>query len=200
MVKTWKRTCPMETSVGSTYSEIWTFEDSSNDQSQDYKVNVRLGKHVDILSLKLNMIEDFDSQVSYNRSTRTSLFNSGETEKVNKCPICGSSARDSVFCLNIYGGLYHQCSICNHCFVVKRPTKKALKTFYSRDTYYAATYTDKRITETRIRQVAIPKAEWMIEQFELLYGRKPKSILDVGAGGGGILFMDVSSLAWRLRE
>lgn len=188
MVKTWNRTSPMETSAYSSHKEIWTFKDSSNSLSQSYNVNVCLGKPVDILTLKLNMIDDFNSQVLYYRTTRTSLFKPGETEKVEKCPICGSPTRDNVFRLNIYGGLYHQCSICSHCFVIKRPTKTALKKFYSRDTHYASTYTDKRITETRIRQVAIPKAEWMIEQFELLYGRKPKSILDVGAGGGHFVY------------
>ena len=49
---------------------------------------------------------------------------------------------------------------------------------------YQSTYADKRTTETRIQQVAIPKAKWMIEQFKRIYGRKPKSVLDVGAGSG----------------
>lgn len=109
MVKTWERTCPMETLAESSHSEIWTFSDSSNNQSKTYKVNIRLGKNIDILSLKLNMIKDFDSQISHTRSTRTSMFNSRENEKVGKCPICGTLARESVFRLNIYGGAYHQC-------------------------------------------------------------------------------------------
>ncbi|GAI18604.1 unnamed protein product, partial [marine sediment metagenome] len=54
----------------------------------------------------------------------------------------------------------------------------------SKDSNYQATYADKRTTKTRVQQVAIPKAKWITKQFERIYGRKPKSILDVGAGSG----------------
>lgn len=187
-VPTWLIIRPMNIPPGADHVEMWVSKDPPAHQERSYEVNVRLGKPIDILSLKLNMIEGFDSQVSHVSSTRTSLFESAEMEEVDKCPICGSSTQNSEFRLNIYGGLYHQCSVCSHFFVVKRPTKVALEQFYSSNVHYASTYTDKRITETRVRQVAIPKAEWMVEQFEKLYGRKPKSILDVGAGGGHFVY------------
>lgn len=187
-MRAWFRTCPMQTSSGASHPEIWLSKDFSDDQRRSYEVDVRLGKPVDILSLKLNMIEDFRSQVLHARSTRISLFRSHEMEKVDKCPVCGSSSRNSQFRLNIDRGVYHQCSACSHYFIINGLSKAALEKFYSSNIHYASTYTDKRMTETRVRQVAIPKVEWMIEQFESLYGQKPQSVLDVGAGGGHFIY------------
>lgn len=184
----WFRTSPMKTSADSNHVEIWISKDSPDDQGRSYKVDVRLGKPIDILSLKLNVVEDFGAEVSHYRSTRTSMFASDKMEKVERCPICESSTVNSKHCVTIYGGLYHQCSICNHCFIIKRPTPGALEKFYSKDVHFASTYADKRTTETRLRQVAMPKLEWVVERFESLYKREPKSILDVGAGGGHFVY------------
>jgi len=109
-------------------------------------------------------------------------------EKVDKCPICATASKKSQFRLNIYGGMYYQCSSCNHYFLARRPSEAAIEKFYSSDIHYASTYTDKRITKTRVQQVAIPKAQWMVEQFETIYGLKPQSVLDVGAGGGHFVY------------
>jgi 2-polyprenyl-3-methyl-5-hydroxy-6-metoxy-1,4-benzoquinol methylase len=90
--------------------------------------------------------------------------------------------------LNVYGGLYYQCSICSHCFLIARPSEAALKSFYTNDSHYSSTYVDKKSLETRVKEVAKPKAEWVVEQFELIYGRQPTSILDIGAGGGHFVY------------
>ncbi len=143
-----------------------------------------MGKPVDILALKAGVLEDFAAHAARTRDSRTRLYAPGATERVHQCPICGADSADSVLRLIVYGAAYHQCPECSHCYVLDRPTKTALEQFYASDAYYAAAYTDIRAAETRVRQVAVPKAEWMVEQFERLYGRKPQSILDVGAGGG----------------
>lgn len=84
----------------------------------------------------------------------------------------------------VYGAKYVICKNCQHHYIKERPTKEVLNKFYSEDRDYQGTYADKKTTETRVQQVAIPKAKWVIRQFERIYGRKPKSILDVGAGSG----------------
>ncbi len=155
-----------------------------NGIEQNFNIKVRLGKPIDILSLKCSMVEDFNSFASHVQKTRTILYGSDDLEHVDKCPICGSSSKNSEFRLEIYKAVYHQCSTCSHYFIINRPSKDAIETFYLNDTEYASTYTDKKSSETRLNQVAIPKAKWMIEQFESVYGYKPKSILDVGAGAG----------------
>lgn len=184
----WHRICPMQVSTECSHTETWVSKDSSDDKGRSYKVNVRLGKPIDILSLKETVIQNLASEAEYHKATRMSLFNSGELEEVNACPVCSSSVADSQFRLNIYGGRYHQCSACGHCFLIARPSESALKTFYATDSHYSSTYVDKQSLETRVKQVAAPKVEWMIEQFKLVYGRKPVSILDIGAGGGHFVY------------
>ena len=169
--------------------ETWVVSDPLEEQERRYKVNVRLGKPIDILSLKSSMIDDFDSYVSGTESTRTTLFKSGRLEKVDKCPVCGSSSEKSQFRLNLYGGLYHQCNVCTHYFLINRPSKSEIEKFYSNSVTYADTYTERRTAKIRVQQVAVPKVKWMIEQFKLFCGRgKPRSILDVGAGGGHFVY------------
>lgn len=178
----------MLVSTDCSHTETWISRDSVNDEGRSYKVNVRLGKPIDILSLKETMVQNFASEAEYHKETRTSLFNSGELEEVNACPVCGSSVANSQFRVNIYGGRYHQCPACSHCFLIARPSEAALKAFYATDSHYASTYVDKQSLETRVKQVAAPKAEWVIEQFKLVYGREPASILDIGAGGGHFVY------------
>lgn len=182
----WFRNCPMRIPPGDFHWEIWISEDGY--QRRSYEVRVRLGKPIDILSLKSDVIENFKAQVCHVRSTRTSAFASEEVETVSSCPICALPTADSKFCANIYGGLYHQCSSCSHCFVMKKPTKPALEKFYLTDVHYASTYTSKQKAETRVKEVAKPKAEWLCQEFCALYGRRPTSILDVGAGGGHFVY------------
>lgn len=147
-------------------------------------MKVKLGKPLEVLSLKRRMVEDFNTQVKRIRDSRTSQFEGEALLKVTRCPICEARTQGSKLVFRVYGALYHQCSDCSHVFVLKRPTKQTLDRFYSGDASYASTYTDSMSLETRVRQVAIPKAEWMIEQFEGLYGHKPTSVLDIGAGMG----------------
>ena len=179
-MKKWSRIIPFES--GNKQEEIWVCKDSKAEKR--YNVEVTLGKPIDILSLKLNMIEEFGSNVARIRDSRISLFKKDNLERVDLCPICKCETKDARVILNVYGARYAKCSNCSHYFIKERPIKKDLEEFYSKDIQYQSTYADKRTTETRVQQVAIPKAKWVIRHFERIYGRKPKSILDIGAGSG----------------
>ena len=187
-MRKWFKTLPMRTSSALSHVETWVSKDSRSDHARSYEVNVRLGKPIDILSLKTGLVENFAAQISRISSNRIALFESNQTERVDKCPICDSSTVDSEFRLSIYGALYHECSTCSHYFVLNRPREAFLKRFYSFDVDYSSTYTDKRVTEMRVQDVAIPKAKWMMEEFVRLYGMTPKLVLDVGAGGGHFVY------------
>jgi 2-polyprenyl-3-methyl-5-hydroxy-6-metoxy-1,4-benzoquinol methylase len=179
-IKKWSRIIPFESK--NQQEEIWIYKDSESEKR--YNVEVTLGKPIDILSLKLNMIEDFGRSMSEIRDSRILLFKNDNLERVKLCPICEREIGDAKDVFNVYGAKYVQCKCCLHYFVKGRPTKEALEEFYSKDGHYQSTYADKRTMEARIQQVAIPKAKWIIHHFERIYGRKPKSILDVGAGSG----------------
>ena len=120
----WLRVSPFGISPDRIQTETWISK-SPNGKERSYQLKTNLGKPIDILSLKLNMVENFASQVSYHKLTRTRLFGAQKMEKVDKCPICGLSARLSKLRLEVHGGRYHQCPECSHCFVIKKPTKAA---------------------------------------------------------------------------
>ncbi|MGD0697456.1 MAG: class I SAM-dependent methyltransferase [Terriglobia bacterium] len=181
-MSTWTRTTPLVVADG---FEEWT---STRCPQKSYAVYVRRGKPVDLMSLKQNVLDDFAAQVAHISSTRLELFSGSHTEAVEACPICGAASRSNGPAATVYGAEYHQCQSCSHHFLKSRPRKESLEKFYATDTHYASTYTDPRITETRVQQVAMPKAEWMIGEFQRRYGRRPGSVLDVGAGGGHFVY------------
>lgn len=183
MTITWNRNHSMDFPIENPHKEIWSVSNLLN-KFNEYVMRVYLGKPIDILSLKRNILEDYAIQVSHIKNSRESVYKSNELESIQNCPICNASIEDSIFLLNVYGGIYHQCLNCNHCYIINRATEKKMREFYSTDTNYASTYIDKERIEMRLQEVTIPKVKWAIEQFTSLYGKEPKSILDVGAGGG----------------
>lgn len=177
----WLRILPIESNAPCR-NETWILKDQT-DTERTYNVEVRLGKPIDILSLKSNMVEDFGKHVAETRKSRLKLFSDlNNLEHVEQCPICKS--RDMEHALTVYGASYNRCKDCSHHFVAARPTEEALKAFYTDSDAYHIAYTDKATAEMRVRQVAMPKLEWMLDTFRRLYGRNPGSILDVGAGSG----------------
>jgi 2-polyprenyl-3-methyl-5-hydroxy-6-metoxy-1,4-benzoquinol methylase len=174
----WLKTSPLRKAPGAAHDETWSHDGRS------YPLRVRLGKPMDILALKANMTGDFGAQLATIRASREALYAAKEVEDVKACPLCGSPSSASEFALEIYGARYHRCSACTHHYVIRRPTQAALERFYAKDAHYAATYADKKTLATRVEQVASPKARWVVEEFERLHGRKPRTVLDVGAGSG----------------
>jgi 2-polyprenyl-3-methyl-5-hydroxy-6-metoxy-1,4-benzoquinol methylase len=176
----WLRTLPFEPSTHG--SQIWVYRGDDGLEEQ-YSVTVTLGKPIDILLLKVRVVEHFAEHLEQVSRSRTELFaNPDNLERLESCPICLST--DTPEILRVYGAEYRQCRGCSHCFVGKRPTKEALEAFYSTDGTYQSVYADRRTTETRVQQVALPKAEWAVAMFEEVHKRRPRSILDVGAGSG----------------
>jgi len=145
-------------------------------------MDIKLGKPINVLSFNQNNLDDFCSKVEYIKKTRTKLFKSEKLKSISKCPICGSS--NIKFQVNIYGAEYYQCLSCFHSFVRYVPAEEMIEDFYSTNAVYSSTYTDKKVTDERLKQIAIPKVEWVIEQYKACYRKKPTKILDVGAGGG----------------
>ncbi|MDO8505532.1 MAG: methyltransferase domain-containing protein [bacterium] len=167
--------------------EIWLCDDPQ--YQRRFNVDVTTGKDIDILSLKANLTEGFSEKVQRVKESREAVYRDpNNLERVKMCPVCSHSSEDAQKGLNIYGAQYVICSNCSHYFVLDRPTEGQAKNFYSQSVEYQSTYADKRSLETRVNQVAIPKAKYVIEQYERQYGRKPKSILDVGAGSGHFVY------------
>jgi 2-polyprenyl-3-methyl-5-hydroxy-6-metoxy-1,4-benzoquinol methylase len=179
----WKRL--IEFNSNENKFEQWIYSNGTYEKTFD--VEVTFGKPIDILSLKDNMISNFDSLAERTKTSRKNLFNQ-KLQKVCKCSVCGDDSINATKVLDVYNGVYCQCTQCSHCYVLYRPTKKQLDKFYSDNKEYQTTYTDKESLLTRIDQVVTPKAEYVIKQYEKIYGKKPKSILDVGAGSGHFVY------------
>ncbi len=148
------------------------------------KINITLGKPIDIIPLKIISLEDFRGRVAEIKESRTKLYERDDLVSVNFCPICQKAVNKNSIVFKVYGAKYIQCQDCLHCFVSEVLSKKALEQFYSRGKDYHKIYIDKRTADFRVDQVATPKAKWVINQFKRVYNRKSKSLLDVGAGGG----------------
>ena len=179
-INKWLRIIPFE--PGNKQEEIWIYKDSKTERR--YRVEVTLGKPINILSLKSSIIRDLGLNMNRIRDSRISLFKKDNLQRVDLCPICECEAKNMKEVFSVYGAIYVKCEECFHYFVKKRPAKNALEEFYSKNNQYQSTYTDKKTVETRVQQVAMPKVKWVIQHFEKIYGRKPKSILDIGAGSG----------------
>lgn len=181
----WQRISPFESQK--IQSETWICEDTN--YQKKYNVEVTLGKEIDILALKVDSTENFAKKVDSTRNSRISVFqNKDNLERVRFCPVCKNSSDASKQILNIYGASYCQCANCFHYYLLYRPTEEYLKRFYKDDTQYQNTYADKRTLETRIEQVAMPKAKYVLGQYKKKYGRLPNSIFDVGAGSGHFVY------------
>ncbi len=146
-------------------------------------VRITIGNSIDLISLKKNVVEDFNGNVETIKSSRQKLYTC-ELIRVKHCPVCGHTSEDSEEMITVYGARYVMCTSCSHRFIIETPSKKALELFYKTDTHYQKTYADKRTTDVRLKQVAMPKLMWAIKQYESVYKRKPKRILDIGAGSG----------------
>lgn len=176
----WYRTIPFKSDF--CRDEKWIYINNKND-IKEFPVHVTLGKPVDIVQLKQNVLKDVKKNIEKIRQSRINFFSDSKNlNRVRNCPICGF--QDFSDALSVYMVKYKKCHTCDHYFVEYQPVKNALKKFYSSDTSYQKTYADKQTTEVRLRDVAIPKAEWVVKQYKHNFGKEPTSILDVGAGSG----------------
>lgn len=154
----------------------------------EYRVQVTHGKPIDILTLKMNIVEDFARSVHKKKESVNMWLNTGNLEKVELCPICNTGTDRATEVIKIYGQPYYQCKKCSHCFLLRRLSRKKLEEYFKHDENYRATYTDNKIIQSRVNQVSIPKLEWVLKEFERIYHRRPKAILDVGAGAGHFVY------------
>jgi 2-polyprenyl-3-methyl-5-hydroxy-6-metoxy-1,4-benzoquinol methylase len=181
----WQRITPFE--PNKTQQEIWICEDIN--YYKKHSVEVTFGKPIDIISLKINIVDNFGKKVSEMRNLSLSVYQSKDNlERVVKCPICEYPSDSAKEILNIYGGSYCRCENCSHYFILDRPKEEHFKNFYKTNIEAQSIYADKSTLETRIEQVVIPKAKYVIKQYQKKYGRLPRSILDVGAGSGHFVY------------
>lgn len=162
--------------------QFWIRRDGRKEDR--YPVQVTIGKKTNMVALKAAVLNSMKDQVEMVRSTRESLYGAEDLEKVEACPVCKQPTKGATPKSEIYRGEYVQCNHCGHIFVHSRPTEAALNQFYEHNTHYASTYTDRAAAEKRLDHIYKPWVNWMSKVYREQYGVAPRSILDVGAGGG----------------
>jgi len=171
----WKRTVDFEDQVFQT--EKWS------NGKKEFDVDVSFTKNIDFFKLKQKTIKDYKNTVDNIKRTSTEIYKNKELlKKLSCCPICNSKYISHQ--ITIYSARYYRCHDCSHVFVIEIPTKEAIEKFYRDENKDRTIYLDKETNRFRLNQVAMPRLMWLIEKYKSIYGREPKSILDVGAGAG----------------
>lgn len=173
----------VEAERGTTADEQW--ELCRSERCSTWQVAARYHKPADILALKSDIVGDFAAAVKRIRSERKTLFgDAAKVDKVATCPVCDAPASSAERQCEVYGAVYVKCARCTHRYVVNRLSQAALEEFYRSNTGYQAIYADPERARLRVEQIQKPKLDWLLEQFNRIHGRRPRAILDVGAGSG----------------
>ena len=87
----------------------------------------------------------------------------------------------------MFGVPYVRCGRCRHVSVGARPQPEVLDAIFAESETHSSAYVDRSAIETRMTQIIAPKLDWCTEHFQGRNRRQPRSVLDVGAGGGHFL-------------
>ncbi len=186
----WSRTAPFSADYDPVRIESWHchFDDAS---VQTFDVSVRMGKPVDIRSLKgldLGGIRDY---AAFLTDAASSLYGGVASSRhyLARCVCCHaplSGKEEEV--LRVFDVPYVRCQTCGHVLVPEQPAPEALRAVFSESEKHSSTYVDYSALETRLSQIVDPKVKWCVEQFSVANsGKRPGSVIDVGAGGGHFL-------------
>jgi 2-polyprenyl-3-methyl-5-hydroxy-6-metoxy-1,4-benzoquinol methylase len=185
----WFRTTPFSADYSSTRTESWHChrEDGS---VQSFDVAVRMGKHLDVLSLKgLDLAEVREYATLLADTARRLYDDAGSLRRLERCVCCGASLNGKeVEVLRVFQVPYARCEVCGHVLVPMQPTPETLRAVFAESETHSSMYVDYSAIEIRLRQIVAPKVQWCLEQFSAARsGKRPRSVIDVGAGGGHFL-------------
>jgi len=177
----WTRTLPLD-SAQERQQETWSLA-SGGGQVRSFQLDVKTGKPLDVMGLKNSSLAETREYAEILASRAMKLYGSGmPLIEMASCTCCGSSLSGAIECLRIFDVPYHRCSGCGHVMVTRRPAGEDLN--FEESAEVSQTYVDPSTCEVRLAQVIAPKVAWMNEAYAKLRGRRPSSVVDVGAGGG----------------
>jgi 2-polyprenyl-3-methyl-5-hydroxy-6-metoxy-1,4-benzoquinol methylase len=180
----WTRKASLDSARASRTTEIWECRDRQ-DQGLTFEVDVTIGKPLDVLALKGTSLTEIEQYASFLQSVAVKLYGPRSTAKrVASCPCCDESVTSTHVAASIFGVAYNRCHGCGHVFVGSQPDPGVLLEVFAESEGHAAAYTDSKQVEFRLAEVIKPKVDWMLEVYQGQYGGQPRTVLDVGAGGG----------------
>lgn len=179
---TWVRETPITAIPGESWKETWRRGDYSFD------LDVVVGKPLDVLQLKGSDLSDTRSYASFLAETAIRMqAPEVPRSRLTSCPICSHTADDAVEAFRVFDIPYVRCIACGHGFVSNRPADSVIRNLFAESHQHSSIYIDISAAEKRVEQIAVPKLNWVVNVYEKYLGRRPASVLDVGAGGGHFL-------------
>lgn len=178
----WKRESEFSTRERS--KEKWMLEISG--KSYEYDVDVRFGKKCDIASLKTNW--PFSMELEQSRKHLDFFERAGTFIFAEECPVCSSEKSCAALKVKICGVDYLQCRNCGHVYATVFPSPAALKAFYEDPPLDNTYYVNPEEIDLRLKEIYVPKLEWIIDVYRKRIGRDPVSVLEFGSGAGHFLF------------
>lgn len=149
------------------------------------EVDATFGKPFDVLGVKGTSLDEIRSYATHLAREAARLYASeAPRRELRECPCCGTDTAGAPEALRVYGVAYHRCLCCGHAFIRSQPAEEVLLASFAETEELAATYTDRDAAEARLREIVAPKLDWLLGVHRDAYGIEPRSVADVGAGGG----------------
>lgn len=164
-------------------TEEWIFHSAAG--VERFPVSVTLGKEIDLGSIKKR--SPSKGELESVTKMRDYFEKLDGFVNVSECPICKSSIGEATPLSKAWKAVYHRCRHCSHVYTNLAPSDQALSTYYEDTTVSSDYYIRPEEIQLRIDQIYRPKLEWCIREYTRIYGRRPESMLDLGAGSGHFL-------------
>lgn len=136
--------------------------------------------------LKGSSEDDLRGYEKFLRSTAAQLYGSGVARR-DACPCCAAPSEGAVEALCVFDVPYVRCTACTHVFVRDQPSPAAFTRIFAESEEHSAPYTDQETLRVRMEQVVRPKVRWVLDTWAAAHMAPPRSVVDVGAGGGHML-------------
>ncbi|MCK5541092.1 MAG: methyltransferase domain-containing protein [Desulfobacterales bacterium] len=178
----WKRLSKFK--VSKKNKETWALE--HREENYEFFVNTYFGKKIDISRIKKDW--PFQREIDLTNEKFNFFKDAAKFNIVDHCPVCNSKLTDAIHYLTICNVDYLECSNCSHIFSDRFPKAEVAEEYYKENIGKNTYYINPDEIELRVNEIYLPKIEWIIKVYEEKFNRRPKTILDIGAGSGHFLY------------
>lgn len=183
-MRRWTRTGPLDAPRRPHRTEVWECREG-RERIASFPVAVRTGKPLDVLALKGASLQETRDYASFLSAKAAELAQPHlPRREVACCPCCGADTEGAETAADVFGMRYARCPGCGHAFVRSQPAPEVLAGVFAESEGHSAVYIDRKSLEVRLEQVVRPKLDWVLDTYRRCRSDEPRSVVDVGAGGG----------------
>lgn len=183
-MRQWRRVMDMvQAAVADEVSETWALYEDGR-QVVAHELGVRRHKPIAMHKVKRESLDELHQYAAHLKVAAGRMYGQHGTRQIAACPCCAASLSGLSACLHVLGVPYVRCIQCGHVCVQLQPDKSVFEAECRDSDELAATYVDHASCQERIRQVVMPKLDWVRQVYARCYDTPLRSVVDVGAGGG----------------